>query len=38
MTDWSIEGGTSGEAACVGPGTVTVTQVKNFSFDSPLGF
>jgi hypothetical protein len=37
-TDWSIEGGTSGEAACVGPGTVTVTQVKNFSFDSPLGF
>jgi hypothetical protein len=37
-TEWSIEGGTNGEAACVGPGTVTVTQVKNFSFDSPLGF
>jgi hypothetical protein len=37
-TDWSIEGGTNGEAACVGPGTVTVTQVKNFSFDSPLSF
>jgi hypothetical protein len=37
-TDWAIEGGTNGEAACVGPGTVTVTQVKNFSFDSPLSF
>lgn len=36
--DWSILGGTKGEAACVGPGTLTVTQVKNFSFDSPLGF
>jgi hypothetical protein len=37
-TSWSIEGGTSGEAACVGPGTLTVTQVKNFSFNSPLSF
>ena len=37
-TDWSILGGTSGEAACVGPGTLTVTQVKNFSFNSALGF
>ena len=37
-TEWDIEGGTNGEAACVGPGTLTVTQVKNFSFDTPLGF
>jgi len=37
-TEWSIEGGANGEAACVGPGTVTVTQVKNFSFNSPLSF
>jgi len=36
--DWSILGGNNGEAACVGPGTVTVTQVKNFSFNSPLSF
>ena len=36
--EWSIVGGTSGEAACVGPGTLTVTQVKNFSFNSPLTF
>jgi hypothetical protein len=36
--DWSILGGGNGEAACVGPGTLTVTQVKNFSFNSPLGF
>lgn len=36
--DWSILGGGKGEAACVGPGTLTVTQVKNFSFNSPLGF
>jgi hypothetical protein len=35
---WTIEGGTSGEAECVGPGTLTVTQVKNFSFDTPLSF
>lgn len=25
-------------AACAGPGTVTVQQVKNFSFDTPLSF
>jgi hypothetical protein len=36
--DWSILGGGNGEAACVGPGTLTVVQVKNFSFNSPLGF
>jgi len=37
-TEWAVEGGGNGEAACVGPGTVTVTQVKNFSFNSPLAF
>ncbi len=39
-TDWAVEpaaiAGTT--AACVGPGVVTVTQVKNFSFDSGLSF
>jgi hypothetical protein len=35
---WSVIGGTSGEAACVGPGTLTVQQVKNFSFNSPINF
>jgi len=25
-------------AGCFGPGTVTVVQVKNFSFDTPIGF
>jgi hypothetical protein len=35
---WTIEGGTSGEGECVGPGTLTVQQVKNFSFDSPITF
>src|SRR5436190_4789600 len=34
---WDILGGTSGEATCVGPGTLTVQQVKNFSFDSGIG-
>ena len=37
-TSWSLVGGNNGEATCVGPGTLTVTQVKNFSFNSPLGF
>jgi hypothetical protein len=36
--EWSMVGGTSGEGACVGPGTVTVEQVKGFSFDTPLAF
>ena len=34
---WDILGGTGGEATCVGPGTLTVQQVKNFSFDSGIG-
>ena len=33
---WDILGGTNGEAACVGPGTVTVQQVKNFSFNTGI--
>jgi hypothetical protein len=33
---WDIQGGANGEAACVGPGTVTVQQVKNFSFNSGI--
>jgi len=33
---WEIVGGTSGEGACVGPGTLTVQQVKNFSFNTPV--
>jgi hypothetical protein len=28
----------SSVAACFGPGTVTVQQVKNFNFNSPIGF
>ncbi len=35
---WTLVGGTNGEAICVGPGTLTVVQVKNFSFDTPIGF
>jgi hypothetical protein len=35
---WDILGGTGGEATCVGPGTVTVQQVKNFSFNSGISF
>ena len=35
---WDIVGGTNGEATCVGPGTVTVQQVKNFSFNSGISF
>jgi hypothetical protein len=34
---WDILGGADGEAACVGPGTLTVQQVKNFSFNTPIG-
>ena len=33
---WDIVGGTRGEGTCVGPGTVTVQQVKNFSFNSGI--
>ena len=33
---WDMVGGGNGEAACVGPGTLTVEQVKNFSFNSGL--
>ena len=33
---WDMIGGHSGEAACVGPGTVTVVQVKNFSFNTQV--
>jgi len=35
---WDVVGGGGGEATCVGPGTVTVTQVKNFQFNTPLSF
>ena len=34
---WDIIGGTSGEATCVGPGTLTVQQVKNFNFNTGIG-
>ena len=33
---WDIIGGASGEATCVGPGTLTVEQVKNFSFNTGI--
>jgi hypothetical protein len=33
---WDMVGGTSGEGVCVGPGTVTVQQVKNFSFNTSI--
>jgi len=33
---WDIVGGGSGEGTCVGPGTVTVQQVKNFSFNTGI--
>jgi hypothetical protein len=33
---WTLIGGTNGEGACVGPGTLTVTQVKNFNFNTPI--
>jgi hypothetical protein len=34
---WDIIGGTSGEATCVGPGTLTVQQVKNLNFNTGIG-
>ena len=33
---WDIVGGANGEGTCVGPGTLTVEQVKNFSFNSGI--
>ena len=30
--------GAGSVAGCFGPGTVTVEQVKNFSFNTPIGF
>ena len=33
---WDIIGGASGEGTCVGPGTLTVQQVKNFSFNTGI--
>jgi hypothetical protein len=33
---WDLVEGTSGEGTCVGPGTLTVEQVKNFSFNSGI--
>jgi hypothetical protein len=31
---WEIVGGGNGEGTCVGPGTLTVEQVKNFTFNT----
>jgi hypothetical protein len=31
---WDLVGGGNGEATCVGPDTLTVEQVKNFTFNS----
>jgi len=33
---WDIVGGGNGEGTCVGPGTLTVEQVKNFSFNTGI--
>jgi hypothetical protein len=33
---WDLVEGTSGEGTCVGPGTLTVEQVKNFNFNSGI--
>jgi len=33
---WDIVGGGTGEGTCVGPGTLTVEQVKNFTFNSGI--
>ena len=33
---WDILGGGNGEGTCVGPGTLTVEQVKNFSFNTGI--
>jgi len=35
---WDIVGGGNGEGTCVGPGTLTVEQVKNFTFNSDISF
>jgi hypothetical protein len=33
---WDILGGGNGEGTCVGPGTLTVEQVKNFAFNTGI--
>jgi len=33
---WDIVGGGNGEGTCVGPGTLTVEQVKNFGFNTGI--
>ena len=33
---WDIVGGNNGEGTCVGPGTLTVEQVKNFGFNTGI--
>ena len=33
---WDMVGGGSGEGVCVGPGTLTVEQVKNFNFNTGI--
>ena len=33
---WDIVGASAGTATCVGPGTLTVEQVKNFSFNTGI--
>ena len=33
---WDIIGGGNGEGTCVGPGTLTVEQVKNFGFNTGI--
>ena len=33
---WALVEGTSGTGTCVGPGTLTVEQVKNFNFNSGI--
>ena len=33
---WDVVGGGTGTGTCVGPGTLTVEQVKNFGFNSPI--
>jgi hypothetical protein len=38
LTYGNTPGQSSNVMSCVGPGTLTVTQVKNFSFDTQLNF
>lgn len=38
LTYGNTPGASSNVESCVGPGTLTVQQVKNFSFDTPLSF